>query len=131
MAELLAVRGWLVQLTPRSRDGGFDVFAEDWADGSLFSGRAIIECRRNGAGEMVGVSVVKGVCGVKERVPTQRATIVTTSYFSRGVEESRPRRELQGLELFNGGAPEAMLGEYQPRPAWRLYCEDHPALRGE
>jgi len=89
VAELLNRDGAEVTLTPPSRDGGRDIFA--WLDTPLGKALYLIECKRYGPANPVGVEIVRSVYGV---VAEERATaglIVTTSSFTKGAIAFRER----------------------------------------
>ncbi|HEX6901836.1 MAG TPA: restriction endonuclease [Thermoanaerobaculia bacterium] len=85
VAEILNRQGYQIELTPASRDGGFDIYAarQDGLGKFLY----LVECKRYVPPNKVGVEIVRSLYGV---IQTQRATagaIVTTSFFTNGAQE--------------------------------------------
>lgn len=85
IAELLHRQGYQIEMTPRSRDGGFDMYAtkSDELGTLLF----LVECKRYSKDNPVGVEIVRALCG---NVYAKRATagvIVTSSTFTKGAKE--------------------------------------------
>jgi len=81
--ELLDREGMDAKLTPKTRDGGFDVlaFARTAFGPELLY---LVECKRYAAGRPVGVEVVRSLYGVVEREKANAGIIVTTSSFTKG-----------------------------------------------
>lgn len=85
VAELFKSKGYDVTLTPRTRDGGFDVRAVQRSDiGTVL---IIIECKRYAAEHTVGVEIVRGLYGVVEQQRATKGIIATTSFFSGDAQE--------------------------------------------
>jgi hypothetical protein len=80
VAELFRSKGYDVRLTPRTRDGGFDVHAVQRS--GIGTVLIIIECKRYAADNTVGVEIVRGLYGVVEQQRATKGIIATTSYFS-------------------------------------------------
>lgn len=81
VAELFRNRGYTVELTPRTRDGGLDIIAIERND--LGAALTLIECKRYSEENRVGVDIVRGLYGVVEQRRATRGIIATTSYFTR------------------------------------------------
>jgi HJR/Mrr/RecB family endonuclease len=81
VAELFRKRGFVVELTPRTRDGGYDVLAvqSDALGKSLY----LIECKRYAASRKVGVEAIRGLYGVLQSARGTRGIIVTTSSYTK------------------------------------------------
>lgn len=81
VAELLSQEGFSVELTPKTRDGGFDIWA--WHRSWLGSNLHIVECKRYAEDNPVGIEIVQRLAGVttmhKEAVS---GALVTTSRFT-------------------------------------------------
>lgn len=80
VAELFDERGYKVQLTQQTRDGGKDLIILDHRDIGNFMVYA--ECKRYAPDRPVGVSVISDLVG---RISADRATagmVITSSYFS-------------------------------------------------
>ncbi|MEZ5649438.1 MAG: restriction endonuclease [Burkholderiaceae bacterium] len=86
ICEVLARYGWRIELTPASKDGGYDIVGISGAAGGVASSW-LIECKKYGPENKVGVGVVRALCGVKEQVKVANAMIVTTSTFTSGAVE--------------------------------------------
>ncbi len=80
VAELLRHRGFDVRLTAASRDGGKDIYAA--ANDGLGSFLYIVECKKYGPDQKVGVGVVRQLYGVVEAEQATAGIIVTTAYFT-------------------------------------------------
>jgi hypothetical protein len=82
IAELFARQGFDVTLTPRTRDGGKDVYAikNDEVGKSLY----LIECKRYAATNKVGVETVRALYGVATAENATKGIIATTSSFTKG-----------------------------------------------
>lgn len=80
VAELLARRGYEITLTPRTRDGGFDMYAAR----NEYLGRFLylIECKRYSPPNKVGIAVVRSLYGVVQEKRVSAGIIATTSFFS-------------------------------------------------
>lgn len=87
VADMFRNQGYEVNLTPRSKDGGMDIIAVQRSDiGTIMT---IIECKRYGPDNKVGVDIVRGVYGVVEQQGATRGIIATKSFFTRDAEEFR------------------------------------------
>lgn len=92
--DILSSFGWSVELTPESKDGGYDIVGVSGSVGGL-SSSWIVECKKYRDENRVGVGVVRSLCGVKEQVKAANAMIVTSSTFTRGaIELARSRWDL-------------------------------------
>jgi restriction system protein len=91
VAELLSRQGYDVQLTPPSKDGGFDMYAakRDGLGEFLF----LVECKQYAPEHRVGVHVVRSLHGVLSVERATAAAVVTTSYFTRGAREFQSKVE--------------------------------------
>lgn len=81
VAELFANKGYHVELTPRTRDGGKDIYAikKDSIAPSLY----VVEAKRYSKTNKVGVEIVRGLYGVKNAERATAGIIVTTSSFTK------------------------------------------------
>jgi len=86
ICEILSRLGWRIELTPASKDGGYDIVGFSGSAGGVTSSW-LIECKKYGPENKVGVGVVRALCGVKEQVKVANAMIVTTSTFTSGALE--------------------------------------------
>jgi restriction system protein len=85
VAELLSKKGYTIELTPASKDGGFDMYAarKDGIGEFLY----LVECKRYAQFRPVGVDVVRSLYGVVQKERATAGIIVTTSRFTRGAAE--------------------------------------------
>ncbi|MFC1580873.1 restriction endonuclease [Thermodesulfobacteriota bacterium] len=85
VAELLSRQGYTVELTPASRDGGFDMYAgkSDGLGTFLF----LVECKRHTPPSKVGVQVVRALYGNVQRNRATAGIIATTSFFTPAAKE--------------------------------------------
>lgn len=80
IARLLQGRGYSVQLTPGTRDGGKDILIATPTElGDLIY---FVECKRYDPNKPVGVSLVRALYGVIERERATAGLLVTTSRFT-------------------------------------------------
>jgi restriction system protein len=89
VAELLTGFGYDVQLTPFSRDGGFDMYAakKDAVGSFLF----LVECKRYTPPDKVGVQVIRSLHGVVQQKQANAGIVATTSFFTKGAKEFQNR----------------------------------------
>jgi HJR/Mrr/RecB family endonuclease len=89
VADLWHQFGYKVQLTPQTRDGGKDIYAakHDLYGDVLY----VIECKKYGRDNPVGVEIVRGLYGVAESERATAGILATTSYFT------APAKEFQKL----------------------------------
>ena len=81
VAELLAAEGYQVQITPATRDGGYDILAVR-RDALGLETTTVVECKRYAEDKKVGVSQVRQLYGVKTFLGVSNAVLVTTSGFT-------------------------------------------------
>jgi hypothetical protein len=81
VAELLHRQGLEVKLTPRTKDGGYDIlaFSRDRLLHQLF----LVECKKWAQDKPVGVTIVRALYGVLEHKQASGAMLVTTSTFTK------------------------------------------------
>lgn len=85
MAELFARQGYEVELTPRSGDGGKDLYIATHTD--LGSFLCLVECKRHAPHRPVGVDLVRHLYGVVEAERATSGILATTSRFTKGAQE--------------------------------------------
>ena len=85
--ELLSKQGYQVQLSPRTRDGGFDILAiqKDYIFGEL---KFLVECKHYKS-QKVGVGVVRSFRDVLLQENAHKGLIVTADYFTKDAHKSR------------------------------------------
>ncbi len=120
VAELLAANGYHVQLTPPTRDGGYDVMAVR-KDALGMETTTLVECKRYAQGRKVPVSVVRGLYGVKSLLGVSSAVLVTNSQFSEDarkfVEARHDMQLIEYTDLLN------WFRAYVPSPDAASYSE--------
>lgn len=82
IASVFRQSGFVVELTPETRDGGIDIIAVR-KDGLVGNGLYLIECKRYLPHNTVGIGVVQRLLGVVEQHRATKGIVVTTSSFSR------------------------------------------------
>jgi hypothetical protein len=132
IAEVLASRGFEVEITARTRNASADIIAIR-RDNLGVETRYLVECKRFQDKRRVGLSIINGVLGAKKRAAVDHALLVTTSHFTRHVirlEESL--RDLR-LHLRDGDDIRNWLASYEPAkhgglwldPTWDLDKEPY------
>jgi restriction system protein len=94
VAAIFKNQGFDVQLTPETRDGGFDIIAINRLD-ITENLPYLIECKRFSPQRKVGVGIVRQLLGV---VVDQRASVgilATTSFFTQDAQEFTERNHRQ------------------------------------
>jgi restriction system protein len=85
--------GWDVELTPETRDGGYDILAVSKSvDGSGLRASYIIECKKYRPDRRVGIAVARQLLHVKSERGASHAIIATTSDFTSGVYDFAAQR---------------------------------------
>jgi restriction system protein len=84
IAELLSRQGFYVELTPPTKDGGFDMFAAQHT--ALGKFLFLVECKRYSETNRVGVEIVRALHGVVQQHKATAGIIATTSFFTSGAE---------------------------------------------
>lgn len=84
VASILRYEGFEVELTPTTRDGGFDILA---VRHSAVTGKHtyLIECKQASRHRKIGIAVVRSLMWVLQQNSATKGLIVTTSSFSRDV----------------------------------------------
>ena len=93
VAELFRHKGYEVELTPPTRDGGFDIRAYYRSDTGTFL--TLIECKRYGAHKPVSVDIVRGLYGVVTNARATRGLVATTSTFTKDAKAFQAQNEYQ------------------------------------
>lgn len=93
VAETFRDLGYETMLTPRTRDGGYDVRAIHRDDIGTYL--YLIECKRYAPDNKVGVEVVRSLYGTAMAEQATYAIIATTSYFSQDAQEWAKRIQYQ------------------------------------
>ena len=85
VAELWGRMGYSVTLTPRSRDGGKDIYALHHSEvGDILY---VIECKKYSPDRPVGVEIVRSLYGVAQQERATMGIVATTSTFTKGAKE--------------------------------------------
>jgi restriction endonuclease Mrr len=112
IAELLRDKGYEVQLTPPSKDGGRDIIAIKRDD--IGSALTLVECKRYAADNKVGVDVVRGLYGTVTAENATAGLIATTSYFTKGAKAFRDTVQYR-LNLADFDILRNMLDQFRRR----------------
>jgi hypothetical protein len=102
VAEVLREKGWQVELTKQTRDGGYDVLAIR-TDSLGVTVKLIVECKLFGLGHPVGVAMVDRLVGVSVRERSS-AMLVTNSRFTRTAWKTWQRQGKRDLSLVDRDA---------------------------
>ncbi|RYD56709.1 MAG: restriction endonuclease [Sphingobacteriales bacterium] len=92
IAELLYAEGCEVEVTKRTRDGGYDIIAIS----SMFGlpCKMLIECKRYAANRPVGVDIIRSFSHVISSENVNKGLLATTSYFTSGAVAERNKKPL-------------------------------------
>ena len=144
VAEVLASFGWQVDLTPKSKDGGYDIFALSPNGKAGVETTWLIECKRWAKDRPVGIDVVRALYGANAAMnhPAGMLMLATTSNFTRGSKElqsthfdrssTRVKASSYPLALKDYEGILDWLNTYRPNPNGRLYLRDNQlVLPGE
>lgn len=85
IAELLNRMGYEITLTPATRDGGKDIYAA--RKDNLGTFLYIVECKKYGPGNHVGVGLIRELYGVVQAEKATAGILATTSFFSKPAQE--------------------------------------------
>jgi restriction system protein len=93
LAELLSNRGWRVEVTPATRDGGKDILAYLNTDfGELL---CLVEAKRYRQDRKVGIDLVRNLYGTLCDYQANSAMLVTTSSFTSDCREFQRKHQYQ------------------------------------
>lgn len=98
VGEIFHRLGYSVELTPRSADRGLDLVVVTRATKIIAPEKFVVECKRYRRSRKVGVAVARQLLFVLDETRANKAFLVTTSTFTRGVHELQRAHEWQ-LEL--------------------------------
>lgn len=82
IASIFRNQGFYVELTPESRDGGYDVLAVQ-KDSITGDRNYLVECKRYKAQNKVGVGIVRSLLGVVVDQKATKGIVATTSFFTK------------------------------------------------
>jgi HJR/Mrr/RecB family endonuclease len=91
VAELFIDMGYEVDLTPATRDGGFDLRAV--SKNEVGTALTLVECKRYTRDRKVGVELVRNLYGVVESESATKGLLVTTSFFTAEAQKFQQKRE--------------------------------------
>lgn len=94
IAEMLYKKGFEVNLTKQTRDGGYDILALSKIAGMPL--KFLVECKRHRKDRPVGISIIRSFCDVIKEENANKGMIFTTSYFS---SEAKKRQLKVGTML--------------------------------
>lgn len=85
VAELYIRRGFKVELTPSSGDGGADLLVakHDELGRSLY----VVQCKRYAARRKIGPSLVRELIGTVDHKRASAGVLLTTSFFTKGARD--------------------------------------------
>ncbi|UTW62865.1 restriction endonuclease [bacterium SCSIO 12741] len=92
IAELLYSKGFEVNLTKQTKDGGYDILAIQQIGG--FPIKFLVECKRYK--KNIGIDIIRSFCDVIRHEQANKGIIFTTSYFSK---DSQKRKSEMGTIL--------------------------------
>ncbi|MBS4912590.1 MAG: restriction endonuclease [Veillonella sp.] len=81
VAEIFRQQGHIVELTPKTRDGGYDMMATKTIGGISYA--SLIECKRYNPENPVGVHLVRSLRGVLADKNVNKGILVITSRFTK------------------------------------------------
>jgi len=116
-AEIFASAGYSVQLTPATRDGGYDLMVIN-RDPLGIERTSIVECKKYNVENKVGVNLIRALYGVKTFLGVSDGILLTTSTFSqdskRFVESKYDIKLIDRTELliWCGAYKEPEYGEF-------------------
>lgn len=113
IAELLAGQGYDVQITPPTRDGGYDIMAIR-RDAFGIETTTIVECKRYAPEHKVPVDIIRGLYGVKSYLGVSNALLVTTSNFTRDARKFVETK--YDIQLFDAADLAKWIRSYVPTP---------------
>jgi HJR/Mrr/RecB family endonuclease len=126
IAEILASYNWQVQLTPPTKDGGYDIFAISKTIEPGLASSWIIECKKYAPENKVGVDIVRALYGVKSNMKVANALLATTSYFTKGAKDFKASR--YDIDLRDYESILEWINHYRPNPTGRLYIKDNKLI---
>ncbi|MDE3100241.1 MAG: restriction endonuclease [Verrucomicrobiota bacterium] len=111
IAEVLKDKGWSIEITKQTRDGGYDILGIR-NDALGFSETILVECKLYGIGRSVGVPMVDRLMGVMRRQTADQAMLVTNSRFTGVVWQSWERSVGRELSLIDRESLSEWLASY-------------------
>jgi len=115
VAELLKDRGWTVELTKTTHDGGYDVLALR-SDALGFVNTVLVECKLYDLHRPVGIAMVDRLMGVRSRENATAGLLVTNSRYSLDAWRAWESRIGRDLKLVDRGELFEWLEHYKELP---------------
>jgi len=112
VATIFEAEGYAVSVTPHSRDGGVDVFAERTNKLGL-PDQWIVECKFYREEHPIGVELVRQLLGVREILNARNAALVASTRFTKGAQLIA---EQSGIELIDRERLLSWLRSHPPEP---------------
>lgn len=125
IAEILSSYGWEVQITPSTKDGGYDIYGIS-KDESGVKNHWIIECKKYAKDRLVGIDIARNLYAVKTLYGVAGAMLATTSDFTKGVRNFKSSR--YDFELKNYLKILEWINEYKPNPNGKLYIKNNKLI---
>lgn len=122
IAEILASYGWKVDLTPSTKDGGYDIYAISPVAGNETTSW-IIECKKYAPKNKIGVDIVRALYGLRMDLQVANAMLATTSDFSRDARAYKASRYDLKLKAYKDLLE--WINQYHPNPNGKLYIKNN------
>jgi hypothetical protein len=122
IAELMASGGFDVEWTGRNGKTGGDVIAFKLDSGLGLVNNYIVECKRYGPDNPVGIEIARTIYGAKAAEGYSNALLVTTSTVQSGVEQFAMQH--WDFQFKDYKALVEWLNLYRPKEDGRLHMED-------
>lgn len=99
IAEIFSIKGFEVELTSQTRDGGKDIIAF-YRDQLGLRTKYVIECKRYAWNNPVDISIVQRLEGVRHSLDAHKGILATTSRFTQpAMDWARIERNVWNLDL--------------------------------
>jgi restriction endonuclease Mrr len=112
VAALFRAKGYDVELTPATRDGGLDMRA--FRRDNVGTVLTLIECKRSGPKRRVSVEVVPGLYGVTEAERATLGLLVTTSSFTKDAKSFQDQNKYR-IQLADQGFLQGWQRDHRQR----------------
>jgi restriction system protein len=96
IAAIFNNHGFQVQLTPETRDGGYDILAIQKND-ITGDNAYLVECKRYQPDNKIGVGIIRQLLGVVVDQKAHMGILATTSFLTKPAEEIVERNQLKLL----------------------------------
>lgn len=125
IAELLAKFGWRVDVSARTQDSGYDIFALRHDAGGIRTS-CLVECRHLRPTEEVQIGAVHALFGLKDHLRVGHAILATTGRFQSNAEQYVASR--WDLQLRDYAHIVEWINQYSPLPDGKLHCRENRLL---